>query len=160
MGLKKCWVASDPYFLLTSTICGIQVVDCWKLAVYHKLLIMQDEMGISKIARILGLQLIKFANTCLDDGIQILPSVVTVALRSTNTSSVSSSSLLPPAEGTVIHSFVDANGNSHHQVRHPVTVNKIETKKYTKTHLCKHCGDGDLMKLIFLSLVQLELLLP
>ena len=106
-------------------------------------------MGISKFDRILGFQLIKLANTLnmLNDGIQVLPLVVTVALRSANTSSISGSSLLPLAEGTVICSFVDANGSSHHQVRHPITVNRIRTKKYTKTHLCKHCGDGDLRKL-------------
>ena len=74
------------------------------------------------------------------------PLVVTVAWRRANTSSVSGSSLLPLAEGTVIHSFVDANGNSRHQVRHPVTVNRIKTKKYTKIHQYKHCGDGDLKK--------------
>ena len=55
-------MTSDPYFRLTATICGIHVVDCWKLAVYHKL-IMQDEMGISKFAGILGFQHIKLANT-------------------------------------------------------------------------------------------------
>jgi len=127
-------VTSELYFRLTTTICGINVVDCWKLAVYHKL-IMQDEMGISKFTGILGFQLIKLANALntLDDGIQVLPLVVTVVLRSANTSSVSGSSLLPLAEGTVICSFVDANGNSHHQVRHPIKVNRIGTKKYTKT---------------------------
>jgi len=106
-------------------------------------------MGISKCTGILGFQLIKLVNilNMLDDGIQVLPSVVTVALRSANTSSVSGSSLLPLAEGTVIHSFVDANGNSHHQVRHSITVNRIRTKKYTKTHLCKLCGDRDIRKL-------------
>ena len=91
-------MTSDPYFRLTTTICSIHVVDCWKLAVYHKL-IMQDEKGISKFTRTLGFQLIKLANTLntLDDGIQVLPSVVTVALRSSNTSSVSGSFLLPLA---------------------------------------------------------------
>jgi len=90
LGLKKCWVTSDPYFRLTTTICSIHVVDCWKLAVYHKL-IMQDEMGISKFTGILGFQLIKLANSLntLDDGIQVLPLVVTAASRSTNTSSIS-----------------------------------------------------------------------
>jgi len=73
--------------------------------------------------------------------------VVTVASRSANASSISGSSLLPLAEGTVIHSFIDANGNSHHQVRHPIAVDRIGTKKYTKTCPCKHCGDGDLRKL-------------
>jgi len=58
------------------------VVDCWKLAVYHKL-IMQDEMGIPKFTGILGFQLIKLASALNtpDDGIQVLPSVVTVASR-------------------------------------------------------------------------------
>ena len=106
-------------------------------------------MEFSKFTGILGFQFIKLANTLnmLNDGIQVLPSVVTVVLRSTNTSSISGSPLLPLAEGTVICSFVDANGNSHHQVRPPITVNRIRTKKYTKTHPCKHCGDGDLRKL-------------
>ena len=74
LGLEKCWVTSDPYFRLTTTICSIHVVDCWKLAVYHKL-IMQDEMGISKFTGIFGFQLIKLVNALnmLDDGIQVLP---------------------------------------------------------------------------------------
>ena len=53
LGLEKCWVMIDPYFWLSTTICSIHVVDCWKLAVYHKL-IMQDETGISKFTGILG----------------------------------------------------------------------------------------------------------
>ena len=112
----------------------------------------------------LSFQLTKLANTLNmpDDGIQVLTLVVTVASRSTNTSSISGSSLLPLAEGAVIHSFVDANGNSHHQVRHPIIVNRIRTKKYTKTHPCKHCGDGDLKKLtgFFCHLCDLRFCCP
>ena len=88
--------------------------------------------------------------------------MVTVASRSANASSISGSSLLPLAEGTVIHSFIDANGNSHHQVRHPIAVDRIGTKKYTKTCPCKHCGDGDLKKLtgFFCHLCNLRFCCP
>ena len=70
--------------------------------------------------------------------------------------------VLPLAKETFIHSFVDANGNSHLQVRHPITVNRIRTKKYTKTRPCKRCGDGDLRKLtrFFCHLCKLSFCCP
>jgi hypothetical protein len=36
--LEKCWVTFDPYFRLHTTLLGINVADCWKLAHYHGLL--------------------------------------------------------------------------------------------------------------------------
>jgi len=37
--LEKCWVVTfDPYFWLHTTVLGINVTDCWKLAHYHGLL--------------------------------------------------------------------------------------------------------------------------
>ena len=84
----------------------------------------------------------------LDEYIVVPPLVVTVGTgSSTNTSSVFGSSL-PTAEiMMVVHSFVEANGNSQCQVRLPGAVNRIPTQKYTKTHPCKFCGAGDLRKL-------------
>ena len=163
LGLEKCWVMLNPYFRLTTMIVGIHVVDCWKLAAYHKL-IKQDEMGISKFAGILGLQLITLAKTlsALDDeNIQILPSVVTVGSGRSehNTSSVSNSASNPD-EATVVRSLIDANGCTHHQVKYPVTVNRKGTKKYTKTRACKLCEDSRKLTGYYCHLCNLSFCCP
>jgi hypothetical protein len=38
VALEKTWLTQDPYFCLACTLIGINVVDTWKLADYHKLL--------------------------------------------------------------------------------------------------------------------------
>jgi hypothetical protein len=35
--LVKCWVTHDPYFWLHTTLLGMTMTDCWKLAHYHSL---------------------------------------------------------------------------------------------------------------------------
>ena len=38
LALKKAWIIKDCYFQLASTIIGINILDCWKLADHHKII--------------------------------------------------------------------------------------------------------------------------
>lgn len=61
--MEKTWLTQDPYFHLATTLIGINVVDTWKLADYHKLLnapgTKEDaKMSIKRFAGILCHQLV------------------------------------------------------------------------------------------------------
>ena len=53
LALEKQWVTNCGYFCVATTLVRINVVDCWKLAQYHKVM-RQDEMSIVKFAGLSG----------------------------------------------------------------------------------------------------------
>jgi len=52
LALEKCWVSMDGSFCNAIVLIGINMVDCRKLAQYHKV-ICQDEMLIVRFAGVL-----------------------------------------------------------------------------------------------------------
>ena len=56
LALEKCWVSTDTFLCHVITLIGINMVDCWKLAQYHKE-IHQNEMSIVRFVCVLGKQL-------------------------------------------------------------------------------------------------------
>ena len=66
LGMEKCWVTTDAYFRLTTTIIGMNVCDSWKIADYIGIINWtkheaDGKMSIQTFAGILGHQLIKNA---------------------------------------------------------------------------------------------------
>jgi hypothetical protein len=48
LALEKCWVTFDPYLCLHTTFLGMNVIDIWRLALYHKLFKQNDDMMTKK----------------------------------------------------------------------------------------------------------------
>ncbi len=129
--LEKCWVTQDPYFRLHTTLLGMTVTDCWKLAHYHGLFtgrrcsnFLQEapqSMTVRKFAGILSSQLLALADSLKKDPTTNVPlSVVTqastgdneVSSPSTNTNSCRSRL----SRGSSAQSFTDCNGTVHFPV--------------------------------------------
>jgi hypothetical protein len=63
LALEKHWLTQNPYFDLHTTLLGINVVDCYKLSLHHKIinhhLPNKEYMTMTCFAGILAHQLIK-----------------------------------------------------------------------------------------------------
>ena len=80
--IEKGWVTLNPYFRLFTTVLGIHVADCWKLAHYHNLINQkktaffvdedpEDSLPIKKFSGILSQQLLNMAD-CLKKTLALL----------------------------------------------------------------------------------------
>jgi hypothetical protein len=142
LALEKCWHTQDAYFQLVTTLIGITVTDCWKLAEFHGFTNWgqkQATIGIQFFAGILGKQLIdlsskiprkhKFAPSVSSDSQLFSPSTVQVT-ESTNISSITDqdNAVIVIPERTL----TDVNGVKHHQVVYPLGQQSSGTK-CTKT---------------------------
>lgn len=153
LALEKCWQTQDAYFRLVTTLIGITVTDCWKLADFHGFLHygmkQQASIGIQFFAGILARQLIDFASS-IPKQAMFAPSVSSDSqLFSPNTiqlADITNVSSLTDQENAVVvipeRTLIDVNGVKHHQVAFPL-VKQTSGKKCTKTRACKVCkSDG------------------
>ena len=153
LALEKTWLTQDPYFRLATTLIGINVVDTWKLADYHKLLnapgTREDaKMSIKRFAGILCHQLVTntsaFTSTSSRQSRMLseisMPSVSTPEISDVTTSTENKENVHVP-----IRSLKDNNGLLHHQVRYRVSVSKAG-KRSTLTRECKLCKEMGVKK--------------
>jgi hypothetical protein len=150
LALEKCGLTQNPCFHLHTTLLGINVVDCYKLAEHHKIInycsLDKDYKNIMTcFARVLSHQLIKIVDSLisfysplpqelrsLTDGVD--PAVISIA----NESPKSTSTL---TGDTVILSWwvlMDANQEQHHQISYEKTTGS-KGKRRTKTRPCVLC---------------------
>jgi hypothetical protein len=80
LGLEKDWVTQDCYFRLVTTLIGINVVDTWKLAEYHRIINWSGNNPITAqhFAGILGRQLIAMAPIIARQNSRFAPSSLTL----------------------------------------------------------------------------------
>jgi len=149
--LEKHWVTFDLYFLLHTMLLGMNVVNTWKLALYHKLFKQNDNMMIEKFAGILAYHLIHFANNLSSSSItknSAACPTASISLLTLCHSSASSITLTLSSCGTqqlVAHlSLTDINSMTHYQVPNGKTC-AANGKKQTFMRECKLCIDGRLL---------------
>ena len=151
LALEKTWLTQDPYFRLSCTLIGINVVDTWKLADYHKLLNApgtkeDSKISIKRFAGILCHQLVTntsaFTSTslrqsrmCSEISMPSQPTLNTQDISDVTTNTENKENFHVP-----IWSLEDNNGLLHHQVRYHVSVSK-EGKRSTLTRECKLCKE-------------------
>ena len=126
--LEKHWVTFDLYFLLHTMLLGMNVVNTWKLALYHKLFKQNDNMMIEKFAGILAYHLIHFANNLSSSSITKNSAACPTASTTLPTLCHSSTSLITLAlssSGTqqlvAHHSLTDINSVIHYLVQYGKT---------------------------------------
>jgi hypothetical protein len=144
LGLEKSWVSTDGYFRNATTLIGINVVDCWKLAQYHKV-VRQDEMSIVRFAGVLGKQLVEMAKTLtvaaragqdLDDPSITLSRSVVITTSSQEQDNTSSLSSIEPRVQRIV---IDTTGTNHLMLQRPITKSQRSGKRYCKTRDCHKC---------------------
>jgi hypothetical protein len=146
LALEKKWVTQCGYFRLATTLIGISVVDCWKLAMYHDK-ITQDSMSIVKFAGVLGLQLVNYGKALpadddtTEDQSGVHPRVISVSDRSLTSPMSGVTSALYSQQGEAVRVLVDANGYQHPQYQFKITVSK-KGKSHCLTRWCKICEKG------------------
>jgi len=146
--LEKHGVTYDPYFCLHTVLLGMNVIDTWKLALYHKLFKQNDNMTSEKFAGILAYQLIHYANnlslSSITENSTACPTA-SIMLPTLGHSSASLVTLTLSSCGTqqlVDHcSLTDINGVIHYQVLYD-KICASNRKKQTLTRECKLCMDG------------------
>jgi hypothetical protein len=151
LALEKTWLTQDPYFHLSCTLIGINVVDTWKLADYHKLLNApgtkeDSKISIKRFAGILCHQLVTntsaFTSTslrqshmCSEISMPSQPTLNTQDISDVTTNTENKENFHVP-----IRLLKDNNGLLHHQVRYRVSVSKAG-KRSTLTRECKPCKE-------------------
>ena len=160
LGMEKCWVTTDAYFRLTTTLIGMNVCDTWKIADYLGIINWTKneavgKMSIQNFAGILGNQLIKNASTFRRPSQRFSslnsplfsPSAADTIMIS-NTSEISSIS--DDKENRIIipiRTIADINGKEHHLVAYPLKT-QSNGKKCTKTRACKECHSKGIRRLV------------
>jgi hypothetical protein len=151
LALEKHWLTQNPFFRLHTTLIGINVVDCYKLADHHKFINhripdKEYKMTITSFAGFLAYQLIcnvssllSFYNPVPQELISLgctgTPAEVTVSYQSPE----SASSLTSGDKIFLsIRALEDANQVVHHQIAYEKTVGG-KGKKRTKTRSCSLC---------------------
>jgi hypothetical protein len=148
--LKKRWLTQNPYFCLHTTLLGINVVDCYKLAEHHKIINhhLPDKdykMTMTCFAGILAHQLINNVDSLLSfysplpqelrsltDG--AAPAVIFIV----NESPESTSTLTGDRVILSLRVLTDANQEQHHQIAYEKTTGS-KGKRRTKTRPCVLC---------------------
>jgi hypothetical protein len=155
LALEKHWQTQNAFFWLHTTIIGMNVVDCYKLADHHKLINQripdhEYKMTILQFAGYLSHQLINNA-----DYLVSLYSPISQELRAlrcdTTTAPNTVSILTPESTSTItegdkiiisLRVLKDANQDDHHQVAFDKTTGS-KGKKRTKTRPCIRCLKED-----------------
>ena len=151
LALEKCWLTQDPFFRLATTLIGMNVVDTWKLAHYHKLLNAPGTKEESKVTikTFAGMLCHQFAtNTSAFISAPSHPRLLAeISLGATNSSpSTLEISDLTTADNKEnvhhpIRTLKDNNGLLHHQAQYPVGVSK-KGKRRSMTRECKLCKEA------------------
>ncbi len=124
--LEKCLVTQDPYFRLHTTLLGMNVTDCWKLAQYHGLFtgrrcnnFLQDppqSMTVRKSSQLLALSDSLKCNPTINVPLSVVTGVSVsgneLSSPSTNTNSFRSRL----SRDSSAQSFTDCNGTVHFPV--------------------------------------------
>jgi hypothetical protein len=153
LALEKCWVTQDPYFRLHTTIVGMNVVDCWKLAGFHGLFeglpsnqYRREEhaMPIKKFAGILSYQLIVFSKSLTSSVAQHVPYDITVINnnndnnnRSESTLELSNGSPTEITDYSDMTTYTDCNGFIHRAI--PFKSAEKSSRKGIKPRRCFYC---------------------
>jgi hypothetical protein len=141
LALEKKWVTTDGFFCLATTLFGIHVTDCWKLAMFHKI-IRQEQMWITKFAGILAKQLIDLGRSSqldacdADSPTNVHPRVVVAQNVSCSASSLSSD--LEQQQPQQVLS--DCTGIVHPQLRYKMG-KKASGKNHCLTRWCRLCNE-------------------
>jgi len=147
--IEKGWVTLNPYFRLFTTVLGIHVADCWKLAHYHNLVHQkkttffvdedpEDSLPIKKFSGILSQQLLNMAD-CLKkktgSTVSFVPPLIhTQQVEEETASSMESSS---KSGKTLCSGVTDANGIVHLPVPFPSS----EGRKGILPRRCTFCRE-------------------
>jgi hypothetical protein len=155
LALEKHWLTQNPYFCLHTTIIGMNVVDCYKLADHHKIINHQIsdkeyKMTITTFAGILANQLITNVDSllsCYNPLSQELRSLIdgtTPAVISVSNQTPEAASSITSAKKVFLSLRVltDANQEEHHQIAYEKTTGS-KGKRWTKTRPCSLCLSQD-----------------
>jgi hypothetical protein len=150
LALEKKWLTKDAYFRLATTLIGINVVDCYRLADFHQFINytkknIEKKMTIVRFAGILGYQLIQNSARLSNVESRFLSTVpedcnlITVPTNITDStlSSISGEAVLSCAP---IRSEMDVNNMIHHLVKLPLKVDKSGRKRCL-SRPCKLCKE-------------------
>jgi len=151
LALEKHWQTQNPFFRLHTTILGMNVVDCYKLADHHKIInnrIPDNEykMTIIQFAGYLAHQLIANADylvslysptsqelrSIFSDSVNVPNSISVETTESTSTLSFGDNVFLS------LRVLKDANRDEHHQITFDKTTSS-KGRKQTKTRPCVQC---------------------
>jgi hypothetical protein len=111
LALEKKWLTKDPWFRLTTTLIGMNVMGTWKLASFHGIINSNKSdpdkmMAITRFAGIVGHQLIHSAASLSKSSFS-QPAAVSLSSCPTNVSSLLATDL---PDVLPIHSLANANG--------------------------------------------------
>jgi hypothetical protein len=151
LALEKRWVTQDPYFRLHTTIFGMNVVDCWKLAAFHGLFdglpsnqyrLKENAMPIKKFAGILAMQLILFSKSLSGSSTNNIPCTIMTYDNENAGSNNGSSDISSPTEITNtsgLSQYTDCNGFIHC----PVAFNSSQnsSRRGIKPRRCSYCRE-------------------
>ena len=151
LALEKRWLTQNPYFRLHTTIIGLNVVDCYKLADHHKMInhrIPDNDykMTMTCFAGILANQLITNVDSLLSF-YSPLPQELRSLTNGTTPAVISISNQTPETASTItsgemlflsLRVLTDANQVEHHQIAYDKTTGSTG-KRRTKTRPCSLC---------------------
>ncbi len=134
--LEKKWLTKNPFFLLATTLTGINVTDTYLLANYHKVInpsndpTLRQKISIPRFAGMLALQLINNSKRLgatssrfhpEDDPNELVYLISIVEPSRSDVSDLSSPDFASSSEKNIARSLQDASGRTHYLVKYDIT---------------------------------------
>ncbi len=153
--LEKKWLTKNPFFRLTTTLIGINVMDTFLLASHHKVINLNDATGSQKLsirrfAGMLAFQLIRQAKKLgalqvpsflpEDDMLPVVS--ITAPHSKSNVSDLSSPDFASLSEKEIVRALQDANGRTHYLVKYDITKDPSGRSR-CKKRKCKLCYEKE-----------------
>jgi hypothetical protein len=138
LALEKHWLTQNPYFCLHTTIIGMNVVDCYKLADHHKIINHQIPDKEYKMTTNVD-SLLSFNNPLSQELRSLIDGTTPAVIFVSNQTPETTSSITSAKKVFLsLRVLTDANQEEHHQIAYEKTTGS-KGKRQTKTRPCSLC---------------------